>query len=115
LAIDVTLYDANGVVIYSGELIPGQVLKVDLLLAAGSYTIRFAGGTADGSPLNLDYQVKATTLGDPIGPPLVNPDQPPPPRDTEPTWLANGLLKILALLDPFGHPYGTSSGNSPVG
>jgi hypothetical protein len=107
-AVEVALYDSNGQILFDQVVTSGQTATLNLLLMAGSYTLRFSGGTAAGGPgLALSYQVSAATLGDPIGPPLINPDQPPPPRDVEPTWLSNGLLKIFALLDPYGRPYGT--------
>jgi hypothetical protein len=48
--------------------------------------------------------VSATTLNDPIGPKLLNPDQPPPPPDVTPVWLPFGLFDLGALVDPYGRP-----------
>jgi hypothetical protein len=104
-ATEVTLYDANGVVIYDGVLFSGQSVTLNLFLAAGSYTVRFAGATSDGSPLSMGYAIRATSLGDPIGPALIDPNN-PPPRQTDPSWLDDGLLKIYALFNPYGRPYG---------
>jgi hypothetical protein len=42
-----------------------------------------------------------------------------PPRPTEPNWLSTGLVKLYALFNPFGRPYGgtgnTSNGSSGNG
>jgi hypothetical protein len=103
--VEVTLYDGGGNVFFDGLVQPGQVLSFDVLLAAGSYEMRFTAATADGSdPGAVNYTVSATTLNDPIGPKLLNPDQPPPPRDVTPVWLPFGLFDLAALTDPYGRP-----------
>jgi hypothetical protein len=72
-----------------------------VLLAAGQYTWRFVGGAADGSELApTAVDLKALVLDDPIGPPLIDPTEVPPPP--EPNWLLDGFREILALIDPSG-------------
>jgi hypothetical protein len=107
-AMEAALYDSNGRFLYDVIIPAGGSASVELFLAAGTYTLRFSGGTQDGSPLALSYRVSGASLGYPIGPPLLNPDQPPALPQVDPTWLNTGLLQILALLDPYGKPFGTS-------
>jgi hypothetical protein len=105
-AMEVTLYDQSGHVVFDQVLTAGQTLQKTLFLPKGSYTFRFVGGTSDGSPLPpMSYVVTDVALSEPIGPKLSNPDAPPPPRDVQPTWLDNSLFKIFSLFDPFGRPY----------
>jgi hypothetical protein len=104
--LEVTLYDQSGHVVFDQILKPGQTLQKTLFLPKGGYTFRFVGGTRDQSPLpSMSYVVTGVALSEPIGPKLINPDQPPPPRDVQPTWLLNGLLEILSPYDPFGNLY----------
>lgn len=105
-AMEVTLFDASGDVVFDQVIKAGQKLDKTLLLAAGSYTFRFVGGTKDGSPLPpMSYTVTGAALSEPIGPKLIDPLAPPPPREVTPAWLDNGLLVLYSLFDPYGRPF----------
>jgi hypothetical protein len=108
----VVLRDSSGTALWQGQVFVGdQPLRVTLLLPAtglgptDGLQFDFFGASADLSPLaNLNYTVQATVLNDPIGPKLLNPDAPPPPRDLTPTWLDTGLFLISSYVDPYGRP-----------
>jgi hypothetical protein len=105
-AMEVTLFDSSGHVVFDQVIKAGQKLNKTLFLAAGSYTFRFVGGTKNGSPLPpMNYTVTGIALSEPIGPKLIDPLAPPPPRDVTPTWLDNGLLVLYSLFDPYGRPF----------
>jgi hypothetical protein len=104
-AMEVTLFDQSGNIVFDQVLTSGQKLQKTLFLAQGSYTFRFVGGTKDGSPLPpMNYLITGLALSEPIGPKLIDPSVPPPPREVIPTWLDNGLLVIYSLFDPYGRP-----------
>jgi hypothetical protein len=111
-AMAITVFGPSGSVVYSTFLKAGQSTSVDLFLAPGTYVFRFVGGTADGSPLQpLSFQVTGLEWNDPIGPPLVDPNSPPPPvfqwvnPTTTAQWLQYGLYKFLSFLDAYNqHP-----------
>jgi len=104
-AVEVTLFDMNGDILGDWIVDNGQQLSVNLFLPAGSYTFRFVGGTQDGSPLPATtYSIGGYTVNDPIGPPLVPPTTTPPPPPIPFQWLEAALYRVLALVDPYGHP-----------
>jgi hypothetical protein len=103
-ALLVNIHDAQGNILWQGTVLAGHTLSVTLLLPAGGLEFSFVGGTADGSDLTgLNYTVQAEVLSDPVGPPLVDPDN-PPPRDLTPIWVEDGIYFISALFDPYGRP-----------
>jgi hypothetical protein len=105
-AMEVTLFDSSGNVVFDQVIKAGQKLQKTLFLAGGSYTFRFVGGTKDGSPLPpMNYTVTGLALSEPIGPKLIDPLAPPPPRDVTPAWLDYGLLVLYSLYDPYGRPF----------
>jgi hypothetical protein len=102
-AVEATLFDDQGRVVFQQTVVAGQTISVNLYLQAGKYTWRFVGGSADGSPLaDTTFWLRQMQLNDPIGPPLLDPTEVPPP--TKPLWLPDGFLPLLALTDPYGRP-----------
>jgi hypothetical protein len=109
-ALEVTLWDQSGNKVLDETIMAGQTLRLTLFLPAGHYTFRFAGGAEYGpnQPANLpamNYYVYAETLSEPIGPKLIDPNNPPPPA--QPAWNnKNDLMIPLNPIDPFGNGYG---------
>jgi hypothetical protein len=108
-AVEVTLFDMNGNVLGDWIVSNGQTISTNLYLPAGSYTFRFVGGAVDanGNQAQLPpttYTISGYPVNDPIGPALVPPTTPPPPPPIPYQWLQTALYRVLALLDPYGHP-----------
>ncbi|MBY0525463.1 MAG: matrixin family metalloprotease [Gemmataceae bacterium] len=103
-SVQVTLFNAAGVVVFEKTFVTGTKLKVDVFLKPGDYTFRFVAGSKDGSPLPaMAYHINGAGLNEPIGPPLVDPNQPPPARPLPFVWLNYGLFRVFSLIDPYGH------------
>jgi hypothetical protein len=102
-AVEATLFDEQGRIVFQGTIAAGQMLSVNLFLDAGKYTWRFVGGSADGSPLaDTTFRLRQLRLNDPIGPSLIDPTLAPPPA--VPLWLPEGFGTFVALTDPYGRP-----------
>jgi matrixin len=68
-AVKMTIYDQSGNVISALTALNGETQSLTLFLAPGTYTVRFAGNTTDGSPLPAtNYVLRGVSLSDPIGP-----------------------------------------------
>jgi hypothetical protein len=83
-AVRMTIYDGKGKVVFTLMAQNGETVTGNVFLAAGSYTVRIAGGTPNGSPLApLKFSLRGIVIDDPIGPgtsdPTSDPSQPPPP------------------------------------
>jgi hypothetical protein len=108
-AVEVTLFDMNGKILGDWIVSNGQTISTNLYLPAGSYTFRLVGGAIDvnGNQAQLPpttYTISGYPVNDPIGPALVPPTTPPPPPPIPYQWLQTALYRVLALLDPYGHP-----------
>jgi hypothetical protein len=112
-AVKMTVYDLGGNAVASVTALNGESQSLTVFLAPGTYTVRFAGGTADGSPLPAtSYSLRGLNLSDPIGPQTTDPTltpAPPPPPDPSQTdlsfyWLQYGYYAALATTDPAGYP-----------
>jgi hypothetical protein len=102
-AVEATLFDLQGNVVYRQVLGAGQMLSVNLFLQPGGYTWRLVGGMAGGSALPATaFTIASMLLNDPVGPPLHDPTQIPPPDP--PLWYEGGFVILLALQDPYGRP-----------
>jgi hypothetical protein len=80
-----TVYDLKGNELFTLVALAGQTVTGNAYLKQGSYVLRFAGGTANGSPLApITYTLRGLGISDPIGPSSADPSggpqqQPPPP------------------------------------
>lgn len=109
-AVKLTIYDAAGAVVSTLTALNGETQTLTVFLPAGTYTVRFAGGTRDGSALpTTGYLLRGLTLSDPIGPmtsdPTLTPTDPSQP-DLSYYWLVLGYYDFLVLSDPSGYPTG---------
>jgi hypothetical protein len=104
-----TIYDQSGNVVATLTVLNGETQSLTVFLAPGTYTVRLAGGTRDGSPLPpTSYLLLGLNLSDPIGPQPVNSTLAPSTSSTQPDmsyfWLQYGYVSFLALTDPSGDP-----------
>jgi hypothetical protein len=76
-----TIFDQNGVAIFTLTALDGQTVSGDVYLAGGvTYKAIFRAATADNSPLPaLTYNLRGKSLTDPIDPLPEDPNNPPPP------------------------------------
>jgi hypothetical protein len=104
-SVEVALVDAAGRMVWRQTGRTGTRLSATLLLAKGNYTLRLVGGTMDGSAMsNVSFGIRSELLSDPIGPGLIDPTLPPPPREIDPTWFDTGFFKVITIIDPYGRP-----------
>jgi predicted Zn-dependent protease len=112
-AVKMTVYDAAGTAVGSVTALNGEGQSLTLFLAPGTYTVRFSGGTRDGSPLPATaYTLRGVNLSDPIGPqptdPTLAPAPPPQPDTTQSNlgfyWLQLGYYSGIGSNDPGGYP-----------
>jgi hypothetical protein len=104
-AITMTVYDQTGNIVSSLTALNGETESLTLFLAPGTYTVRFSGGTLDGSALPpTNYVLSGIALSDPIGPQPTNPTLTPTTSPTPTTstdlsyyWLQYGYLSFLGL------------------
>src|SRR5262249_36504601 len=97
-AVKMTIYDPAGDVMAALTVLNGQSQSITLFLPVGTYTVRMAGGTRDGSALpSTSYALRGLNLSDPMGPQTTNPmlaPAPPPPgsnqTDLSYYWLQYG-------------------------
>ncbi len=112
--LEMTVLDASGNVWFDTTFAPGQAVNATVLLPAGNYEVRITEGMSDHSPPGtVNYQVLAKLLNAPIGPPLTNPDEPPPPP-SEHLWLQFApFAPILATHDAYGQSFQYQFSNPP--
>lgn len=68
-AVRMTVYDANHVAVLTLVARGGEVSARDILLAPGTYTVRFVAANRDGSPLSgFEFRGRYSLGTDPIGP-----------------------------------------------
>lgn len=68
-AVRMTVYDPNNVAVLTLVARGGQVAARDILLAPGTYTVRFVAANRDGSPLSgFEFRGRYSLGTDPIGP-----------------------------------------------
>jgi hypothetical protein len=111
-AVKMTIYDHAGNVVATLTARNGEAQSTTVFLAPGTYTVRFAGGTTDGSPLpTTDYVLRGLNLSDPIGPQAVDPTlapAPPPPNSSQTDlsyyWLEYGYYVSVGMTGPAGYP-----------
>jgi hypothetical protein len=109
-AVKMTIYDQAGNVVATLTVLNGETQSLTVFLAPGTYTVRLAGGTRDGSPLpSTSYLLLGLNLSDPIGPQPVDSTLAPSSDSTKPDmsyyWLQYGYVSFLALTDPSGYPF----------
>jgi hypothetical protein len=100
--VQMTITDSKGNVVYnliapSGQTVTGS----PVLLAPGAYTVRFAVLTPGGAPGSLSFQLRGTSITDPIGPVISDPTY--SPMYTNPgaplTYsYPNGTLSVIPFL-----------------
>ncbi len=84
-AVRMTIYDANNDAVLTLVAKGGQVTGADVLLAPGTYTVRFVAANRDGSPLSaFQFRGRYSLSTDPIGPELTDPTGAPPPAPPAP-------------------------------
>jgi hypothetical protein len=94
-AVQMSLMDANGNVVFSLSAGAGQTVSGDtLFLTPGTYTVRFS---AAGPVPALSYQLLGESISDPIGPALADPTlapqfMPPNPLPNVPPYLYPGNI-----------------------
>jgi hypothetical protein len=77
-AVQMTITDANGNVVFSLLAPAGQtVTGPRLLLAPGAYTVNFTAVTPGGTPAALTFQLFGASITDPIGPVITDPTTTP--------------------------------------
>jgi hypothetical protein len=100
--VQMTITDSNGNVVFnlvvpSGATVTGS----SVLLAPGAYTVRFSVLTPGGAPGSLSFQLRGTSITDPIGPVITDPTY--SPMYTNPGapltyWYPNGTLSASPFL-----------------
>jgi hypothetical protein len=92
-----------------------EMVSRNLLLAGGhTYYFRFVSGASNGSPTPaMTFHVKGIGLNDPVGPRLVDPDEPLPPIIPRPPGMFVDPLNdpviisyLLAIADAYGYLFG---------
>src|SRR5262249_40680071 len=77
-AVQMTIADAYGNIVFTLAALSGQtVTGLPVLLSPGAYTVRFSVLTPGGAPGSLTFQLRGTSITDPIGPVITNPTYPP--------------------------------------
>lgn len=108
-AVRMTIYNANQQVVFTLVARAGEVTSGDVLLAPGTYTIRFAAKTRDSSATlpDLAYALTGLARNDPIGPQPVLPNPVPPPTPPPPlyVWMPVVMPPWINLDDPYGDPW----------
>src|SRR5262249_53752319 len=107
-AVKMTIYDHEGNAVATLTVLNGEAQSTTVFLAPGTYTVRFAGATRDGSSLPAtDYVLSGLGLGDPIGPQATDPTlapAPPPPSspqtDLSYYWLDYGYYVTSTMTSP---------------
>lgn len=110
-AVKMTIYNQAGNAVSTMTVRNGETQTLTVFLAPGTYTVRFAGGTSDGSPLPVtSYLLRGLSLSDPIGPKTTDPTLAPSSGSTSTDlgylWLVYGYYDYLALSGPSGYPTG---------
>ena len=80
--VQMNIYDSQGDLVFSLTAGEGQTVSGDVLLAAGSYTIRYSSLL---SLTSISYTSQYVILSEPLGPTLVAPVGSPPPSSTPST------------------------------
>jgi hypothetical protein len=114
-AVRMTIYDVSGSVVFTVMTAAGDAVSGNVFLPAGTYSVRFAAGTRDGSPLPpLHMRLLGGLLSDPNGPqpndqtasPAGSNDSAPPPPP--PQWNSGSSSSTgLQPNDPYSDPYYT--------
>jgi hypothetical protein len=98
-AVTMTIFDLNGNVLANLTAFNGDTQSLTIYLPPGTYAVRFAGSTADGSPLtSLNYTLSGLGQSDPIVA-AVNPTLAPAgaPADNLLSyyWILSGFFSFL--------------------
>lgn len=108
-AVRMTIYDSNNSVVFTLLSKNGEAVSGNIFLAAGAYTIRFEGG-AQGDELlpGLFYDLKATSLTDPIDPQPIDVTIQPIGM-TPPSFVftegSDADYAVLDVIDPYDNPW----------
>jgi hypothetical protein len=79
-ALRMRLYDQNGNVVFTLDVLNGQTVSADVFLKKGIYTVSFVAATKDASPLSaVTYSVLARKITEPLDPVPIDPLNPSPP------------------------------------
>jgi hypothetical protein len=77
-AVQMTIADGNGNIVFSLSAFAGQTVTGPFaLLSPGAYHVSFSVLTPDGGPGSLTFQLRGTSITDPIGPGITNPTYSP--------------------------------------
>lgn len=108
-AVRASIYNSAREVVATFVARAGEAVSLDVLLAPGTYTVRFATRSRDGStPVSLThFNLVGLARNDPIGPQLVPPSgNPAPPPKPIYTWRdIDGIPVWIGLEDAFGDPW----------
>lgn len=106
-AVRVTIYNAARQVVATLVAKAGETTSLNVLLAPGNYTVRFAAGTRNSSDTlpALTYGLKGLPRNDPIGPVPVPPSPTPPPPNPYQWFDIFQYPGWIVLEDPYGDPY----------
>lgn len=108
-AVRMTIYDESGEAVFTLMARAGEFRTGTVLLKKGTYSIRVAGGTRDGSDLMAtDYRVVGAALSDPIGPRPIDPTLDPKGSGGAPPvvrWTPSQIASILKLIDAYSKPW----------
>jgi hypothetical protein len=114
---EVTVLDSSGNIWYDQYVTNTStlLLSTTLVLPEGNYEVRITAGASDGSdPGTVAYTFLLKQLNAPLGPPVSNPDN-PPPQPGSAAWLeVPPAFLYLTNTDPYGRPFQYPIPGAPV-
>jgi hypothetical protein len=100
--VQMTITDSKGKVVYELAVASGQsVTGAPVLLAPGAYTVSFSLLTPGGAPGSLSFELRGTSITDPIGPVILDPTYTPmynSPSDPFTYYYPNGTVSVIPFL-----------------
>src|SRR5262249_22244835 len=107
-AVQMKVYDSANNLVFTITSKDGESVSGNVFLKGGGYTIRFEGGTKDGSALpTLAYNLFVSTVTEPLDPIPVDPTASPsgPAATTQWFFNDNSFYAYLDLMDPYSNPW----------
>jgi hypothetical protein len=104
----VIIYNTGGQPVATLTVTAGQTNSGTIILAAGTYYVRFAAATRTGAPLpTVNYSLRGLLVSDPIDPyaPSDPTTPPPPPPDFTTEDQGDPFYTGLGLTDPWADPW----------
>jgi hypothetical protein len=100
--VQMTITDSQGNVVYSLTALSGQtVTGPAALLAPGAYTVQFSVLTPAGAPGTLSFELRGTSITDPIGPVITDPTFTPQytnPNNPFTYYYPDGTVSVIPFL-----------------